>query len=770
MGRVRTKTVKKSSRQVIEKYYSRMTLDFHTNKKILEEVAIIPSKRLRNKIAGFSTHLMKRIQKGPVRGISLKLQEEERERRMDFVPDESAIKTDVIKVDKETLEMLASLGMSDTSGISEVEPQAAPSFSRPPRSLKLRKNLLGFTMNLCKILPRRIHACSLSRNLSVLVTYEQDDCTVDRYNDEFANSNLVQASDLIRILQLCARNGDVLEAKACHGKIIRLEMHEDVISLSNVLINSYSKCGFVELARKVFDGMRERSLVSWNTMIGLYTRNKMESEALNMFSEMRKDGVEFSEFTISTVLSACGGVNCDALECKQLHCLSLKACLDTHVYVGTALLDLYAKCGMIKDAVDVFEFMQEKTSVTWSSMVAGYVQNRSYEEALLLYRRGQRMSLEQNQFTLSSVICACSNLAALIEGKQMHAVIHKTGYASNVFVASSVVDMYAKCGSLRESYIIFSEVGENKNIELWNTIISGFAKHARPKEVMILFEKMQQDGMRPNEVTFSSLLSVCAHTGLVEEGRRFFRFMTSKYGVSPNVVHYSCMVDVLGRAGLLSEAYELIKSIPFDPTASIWGSLLASCRVYKNLELAEVAAEKLFELEPENAGNHVLLSNIYAANNHWEDIVKSRKFLRDSEVKKVRGKSWIEIKDKVHIFSVGESGHSRIREICLKLDSLVIELRKFGYKPRVEHELHDVEERKKEELLMQHSEKLALAFGIMCLPEGSSVRIMKNLRICVDCHEFMKAASMATRRFIIVRDVNRFHHFSDGLCSCGEFW
>ncbi|CAF2118477.1 unnamed protein product [Brassica napus] len=716
MGRVRTKTVKKSSRQVIEKYYSRMTLDFHTNKKILEEVAIIPSKRLRNKIAGFSTHLMKRIQKGPVRGISLKLQEEERERRMDFVPDESAIKTDVIKVDKETLEMLASLGMSDTSGISEVEPQAAPTFSRPPRrlntfvllGLKLRKNLLVFTMNFlrqCRILPRRIHACSLSRNLSVLVTYEQDDCSLERYNNEFWNRNVVQASDFIEILQLCARNGNVLEAKACHGKIIRLEMHEDVITLSNVLINSYSKCGFAELARKVFDGMRERSLVSWNTMIGLYTRNKMELEALNMFSEMRKEGVEFSEFTISSVLSAC----------------------------------------------------------------TGYVQNKRYEEALLLYRRGQRMSLEKNQFTLSSVICACSNLAALIEGKQMHAVIYKTGYASNVFVASSVVDMYAKCGGLRESYIIFSEVGE-KNIELWNTIISGFAKHARPKEVMILFEKMQQDGMRPNEVTFSSLLSVCAHTGLVEEGRRFFRFMRSKYGVSPNVVHYSCMVDVLGRAGLLSEAYELIKSIPFDPTASIWGSLLASCRVYKNLELAEVAAEKLFSLEPENAGNHVLLSNIYAANNHWEDIVKSRKLLRDSEVKKVRGKSWIEIKDKVHVFSVGESGHPRIREICLKLDSLVIELRKFGYKPRVEHELHDVEERKKEELLMQHSEKLALVFGIMCLPEGSSVRIMKNLRICVDCHEFMKAASMATGRLIIVRDVNRFHHFSDGQCSCGEFW
>lgn len=620
----------------------------------------------------------------------------------------------------------------------------------------------------CRVLPSRRHACFLSRNLSVSVTYEGEDFTrEERYDDEFASRNVVQASDFIEILQLCARNRDVVEAKACHGKIIRLDLHRDV-TLSNVLINSYSKCGFVDLARKVFDGMHERSLVSWNTMIGLYTRNKMELKALNMFLCMRNEGVEFSEFTISSVLSACGA-NCDALECKQLHCLSLKACLDTHVYVGTALLDLYAKCGMIEESVRVFESMQDRSSVTWSSMVAGYVQNKGYEEALLLYRRGQRLSLEQNQFTLSSVICACSNLAALIEGKQMHAVMHKSGYACNVFVASSAVDMYAKCGSLRESYVIFSEVRE-KNIELWNTIISGFAKHARPKGAMILFEKMQQGGMQPNEVTFSSLLSVCAHTGLVEEGRRIFRFMRSKYGVSPNVVHYSCMVDVLGRAGLLSEAYELIKSIPFDPTASIWGSLLASCRVYKNLELAEVAAKELFRLEPENAGNHVLLSNIYAANNHWEDIVKSRKLLRDSEVKKVRGKSWIEIKDKVHVFSVGESGHPRIREICLKLDGLVTELKKFGYKPSVEHELHDVEERKKEELLMQHSEKLALVFGVMCLPEGSSVMIMKNLRICVDCHEFMKAASMATRRLIIVRDVNRFHHFSDGRCSCGEFW
>ncbi|CAA7033901.1 unnamed protein product [Microthlaspi erraticum] len=578
-------------------------------------------------------------------------------------------------------------------------------------SLLPRKSILGFTVNFlsrCKILPRRSNATSLSRNLFVCASYEQENLSQGQYEDGFSNRNVVQASELMEILQLCARNGDITEAKACHGRIFRLDLQGDV-TLSNVLINSYSKCGFVELARQVFDGMHERSLVSWNTMIGLYTRRRRESEALDIFSEMRNESVKFSEFTISSVLSACGA-NCDALECKKLHCLSTKTSHDLNLYVGTALLDLYAKCGLIKDAVQVFESMQDKSSVTWSSMVAGYVQNKSYEEALLLYRIAQRMSLQQNQFTLSSVICACSNLAALIEGKQMHAVMSKSGFGSNVFVASSVIDMYAKCGSLRESYVIFSEV-EDKSIELWNTIISGFAKHARPREVMVLFEKMQQDGMQPNEVTFSSLLSVCGHTGLVEEGRKIFRFMRSKYGLSPNVVHYSCMVDVLGRAGLLPEAYEFIKSMPFDPTASIWCSLLASCRVYKNLELAEVAAKKLFELEPENAGNHVLLSNIYAANKQWEEIAKSRKLLRDSDVKKVRGKSWIEVKDKVHVFSVGESGHPRIREICLVLDNLVIELRRFGYKPSVEHELHDVEIGKKEELLMQHSEKLAFARG-----------------------------------------------------------
>ncbi|KAM1154863.1 hypothetical protein ACFX19_037799 [Malus domestica] len=249
--------------------------------------------------------------------------------------------------------------------------------------------------------------------------------------------------------------------------------------------------------------------------------------------------------------------------------------MNLNVYVGTALLDVYAKSGLIKDASSVFESLPERSDVTWS-------------------------------------------LAALIEGKQLHALLSKTGFGLNVFVVSSLVDMYAKCGSIREAYSVFQGMNE-RNIVLWNAMISGFARHACSLEVMVLFEKMQQ----------------------IEQN------------VSPNAVHYLCMVGILGRSGLILEAYDLIQKIPFGATVSMWGSLLASCRIHGNIDLAEVATKHLSEIEPNNAGNHILLSNVYAANNKWGEVARRREILKESELKKDIGKSWIEIKDKVHSFMVG---------------------------------------------------------------------------------------------------------------------
>ncbi|KAH0981252.1 hypothetical protein GBA52_008429 [Prunus armeniaca] len=308
------------------------------------------------------------------------------------------------------------------------------------------------------------------------------------------------------------------------------------------------------------------------------------------------------------------------------------------------------------------------------------------------------------------------------------------------------------------------------NTVLWNTMISGFARHACSLEVMILFEKMQQMGTFPSEVTYVSVLTASCHMGLVESGRKYFNLMITEHNVSPNVVHYSCMVDLFGRSGLLLEAYNLIEEMPFDATASMWGSLLASCRIHGKLHLAEVAAKHLSEIELNNAVNHILLSNIYAANKKWDEVARIRKLLKESEFKKERGKSWIEIKDKVHSFMVGERKHARIAEIYSKLDCLIEELKIMGYKTETEHDLHYVGENRKHELLRHHSEKLALTLGLMCLPSNASIRIMKNLRICGDCHSFMKIASSFTGREIIVRDTNRFHHFKNGCCSCREFW
>ncbi|KAK2968167.1 hypothetical protein RJ640_018260 [Escallonia rubra] len=606
------------------------------------------------------------------------------------------------------------------------------------------------------------------KNISAVANIIIETETVTEEQDPvWLEADETHVKDLQYTLQRCALRREPMEGKACHGQTIQFGLQLDTLT-SNMLINMYSKCGLVGSGRKVFDKMPQRSLVSWNTMIGSYTQNGNEGEALNLFVQMQREGAGFSEFTMSGVLCACAAKSA-VFECRQLHAVALKTAMDLNVFVGTALLDVCAKCNLIKDAIRVFESMSDRSAVTWSSMVAGYVQNELYEEALVLFHRAQVTGLELNQFIISSIISACAALAALIEGNQVHAVVCKTGVGAHVFVASALVDMYAKCGSIKEAYSVFSSA-EGKNVVIWNAMISGFSRHGRSLESMMLFEKMQQMGLQPNEVTYVSVLSVCGHMGLVEKGRRYFDMMAKEHNVIPNVLHYSCMVDILGRTGLIIEAKKVIDTIPFDATASMWGSLLASCRVHRNVEVAEVAAKQLFELEPNNAGNHVLLSNVYAANRRWEEVARSRKLLNDSEAKKEKGKSWIEIKGKVHTFMAGDRCHPKILEIFSRLEDLLEEMRKLGYRGETEHDLHDVEERYKQELLRHHSEKLALTFGLMCLPSCAPIRIMKNLRICGDCHSFMKFASTIAGREIIVRDTNRFHLFKNGFCSCGDFW
>ncbi|CAN4126396.1 unnamed protein product [Withania somnifera] len=622
----------------------------------------------------------------------------------------------------------------------------------------------------CKIFYLYIHACP--RNISSIANAtlhksaneeEEEEDTINCGEPNYPNI----LPYLHHAVQECAKTRTAIYGKSIHTQIIKSGYVSDILT-SNMLINMYSKCSLFHLARKVFDEMPKRTVVSWNTLMGTYIQNKDGEEALRLFVEMQREGTLCNGFTVSGVLCACAA-KFAVLESKQLHGFAIKVSMEFNVFVATALLDVYGKCGLMNDAFRVFVSMPERNEVTWSSMAAAYVQNELYEEGILFFHRMQKCGIEHNQFMLSSVVSACAALAALLEGNEVHAIVWKTGFGANVYVASSLVDLYARCGSIGEACIVFLNA-EVKNDVIWNSMISGLARNARPLEAMKFFEKMQLEGFYPNELTYVAVLSACAHMGLVDKGRMYFHKMNKEHGLSPNVYHYSCMVDILGRKGLVEEAKDLIENMPFAATASMWGSVLASCRVHGNVEVAEIAAKHLFELEPNNAGNHVLLSNIYASKRRWGDVASTRKLLKDSEAKKERGKSWIQIKDKVHTFMVGERNHPSIIEVYSRLDELLARMEKLGYKGLTEHDLHDVEVNRKHELLRHHSEKLAFTFGLMYLPSSAPIRIMKNLRICGDCHSFMKFASKMSGREIIVRDANRFHHFTNGSCSCGEFW
>jgi pentatricopeptide repeat protein len=329
--------------------------------------------------------------------------------------------------------------------------------------------------------------------------------------------------------------------------------------------------------------------------------------------------------------------------------------------------------------------------------------------------------------------------------------------------------MYSKCGSIEDAFQTFDVMSE-RNVISWNAMIAGCAQHGCGKEALKLFAQMPQAGIEPDHISFVSALSACSHSGLVDEGLQLFDSMCRDYCIAPREVHYACMIDLLGRAGRLDEARDFMKTIPFAPDAYVWGALLGACRLYGNIDLGKHAAECLFQLEPHNAAKYVLLSNIYAAAGRWDDVAKVRKIMKDRGVQKQPGCSWIEVKNKVHTFMVEDKSHPQTEEIYSTLEELARQMEAAGYVPDTNFVLHDVEMEQKEHSLYHHSEKLAIAFGLISTLPGLPVRIIKNLRVCGDCHTATKFISKIVEREIIIRDANRFHHFKDGLCSCGDYW
>ncbi|GMN41771.1 hypothetical protein TIFTF001_010978 [Ficus carica] len=439
------------------------------------------------------------------------------------------------------------------------------------------------------------------------------------------------------------------------------------------------------------------------------------------------------------------------------------------VVCQTAMVSACAKCGDVGFARELFDEMPQRDHVAWNAMIAGYAQCGKSREALSLFHMMQVEGVKVNEVSMVSVLSACSHLGALDHGRWAHAYIDKNRLRMTVTLGTALIDMYAKCGAMDKAMEVFWKMRE-KNVYTWSSAMSGLAMNGFGEKCLELFSLMKQERVEPNEVTFVAVLRGCSVVGLVNEGRKHFQAMKAVYGIEPQIEHYGCLVDLYGRAGRLAEALDVIDSMPMKPHAGAWGALLNASRMHKNLELGELASRKIVELEAKNHGAYVLLSNMYADSKNWDGVSNVRQIMKTKGVRKPPGCSVIEVDGVVHEFFVGDKSHPRYNEIEMKLGEISRRLKLFGYVANTNPVLFDIDEEEKEDALCKHSEKVAIAFGLISLREGVPIRIVKNLRVCWDCHEVTKLISKIFNREIIVRDRNRFHHFQDGECSCKGYW
>ncbi|XP_039118566.1 putative pentatricopeptide repeat-containing protein At5g40405 [Dioscorea cayenensis subsp. rotundata] len=435
----------------------------------------------------------------------------------------------------------------------------------------------------------------------------------------------------------------------------------------------------------------------------------------------------------------------------------------------TAMVSACAESGEIKLARQLFDEMPHRDVVAWNAMIAGYSHLGRSREALDLFGLMQVEGVRIGEATMVSVLTACAHLGALEQGKWVHVYVEKNKLRLTVTLGTALLDMYFKCGCVARAMDVFWRMKE-RNVYTWSSAISGLAMNGNGGKCLELFEQMKDDGVLPNEVTFVALLRGCSVAGLVEEGRDVFESMKSRYGIEPWLEHYGCVVDMYGRAGRLKDAISFIDAMPVEPHAGAWGALLNACRLHNNIELGEYAMKKMMQLELRNHGAYVSLSNIYAESRNWHGVSDVRELMKAKGVRKEPGCSVIEVDGQLHEFFVGNKSHPKYINIETTMKEMMSKLRSAGYVSRTNQVLFDIEEEEKEDALCWHSEKLAIAFGLMSLRDGVNIRIVKNLRVCWDCHETSKFVSKVFDREIVMRDRNRFHHFKDGVCSCMDYW
>ncbi|KAL5702187.1 hypothetical protein ACHQM5_027434 [Ranunculus cassubicifolius] len=571
---------------------------------------------------------------------------------------------------------------------------------------------------------------------------------------------------VISILSASGRLGNLLNGMEVHACAIKHGFTSD-LQVGNTLMDMYAKCCHVKYMAQVFDMMPEKDYISWTTIIAGNAQNGCYLDALELFREAQGDGVEVDAMMTGSTLLACSSLRCIS-HVKQIHSYILRRGLFDIVLENT-IVDSYAECGEIDYASRMFDEIENKNVVSWTSMISCFTRQGFANEALELFYDMSEAGIKPDLIALVSVLSACASVSALKKGKEIHAFLIRQRFTLEGSIVSSLIDMYAHCGLVANSYKLFNFV-ENKDLICWTSMINACGMHGQGKEAITLFNRMLETGLRPDHITFLALLHACSHSGLIEEGRRYLEIMRCEYKLEPWPEHYACVVDLLGRGKCVTEAYEFVNNMPIEPTAAVWCALLGACRVHSENELGENVAKKLLELDPVNPGNYVLASNLFASTGRWKDVDDVRMKMKEKGLRKNPACSWIEIGNMVHTFMVRDKSHPQSEEIHLKLNQITERLENEGYVADTKFVLHNVKEEEKKRMLYGHSERLAIAFGLISTATGTPIQITKNLRVCGDCHVFTKLVSKFFEREIIVRDANRFHHFKGGVCSCGDFW
>lgn len=624
--------------------------------------------------------------------------------------------------------------------------------------------------------------------------------------------------------------------KKIHAQVLKTGLDADLLVVGKLLLHCSTQLrDALDYGYRIFFCTPNPDVFMYNTLIrGLSESESPQNSLFTFIRMLRESNHRPDSFSFAFALKAAANLTC-LYAGSQLHCQSIFRGLSTHVFVGTTLVSLYAECGFLGFSQKVFDEMPErnvvawnalltayfrchdtqgaqrifylmpfrdltswnlmlagymkagelqlaenlfwrmliKNDVSWSTMITGFAQNGYLDEAFRSFMEMQRAEMSPNEASLTGVLSACAQAGALEFGKMLHGFIEKSGLGWINSVNNALLDTYSKCGDVDMGRLIFDRMPGKKNIVSWTSLINGLAMQGYGEEALRLFDEMVSSGIRPDEITFVSILYACSHAGLIDQGCEIFSGMTKQYGITATTEHYGCMVDLYGRAGHLHKAYDFVLQMPISPNAVIWRTLLGACSFHGNVDLAETVNKKLIQLDPSSSssGDLVLLSNIYAVARKWENVASIRKSMMEQKMKKIPGWSTIEVDKILYTFVANQMKNKFAEEAYEKLKEILQKLRiEGGYVPELGSDLHDVDDEDKEDAVSKHSEKLAIAFGLGRLCKGRTIRIVKNLRICKDCHTVMKLISKIYTVEIVVRDRSRFHSFKVGSCSCKDYW